>query len=227
MIFDVNTGEIHAMSSAMNDLPFLSATDFRRRVLSDGEGVAEREDRDNGDHVLNPAMRLAGEGIRLKDAAVLVPVVSYGPEARVIFTQRTTTLRKHSGQISFPGGGIDPEDRSPEDAALRETEEEIGLDRSFVETVGRLPDYISGTGFRIKPVLAVVKPGFDLTLNPTEVDEVFEVPLSFLMNPENHRRGSRMFQGKERFFYEVPYGERYIWGITAGIVRSIFERFYS
>lgn len=207
-----------------------SAADFRRRVLEDGEGVAEREDRearDVGDHILNPSVRLSGEGIRLKDAAVLVPVIDDGDEARVIFTQRTKTLRNHSGQISFPGGGIDAQDRSPEEAALRETEEEIGMSRRFIETVGRMPDYISGTGFRIKPVLAVVRPGFILTPNPAEVDEVFEVPLSFLMNPANHSRGSRMFQGRERFFYEMPYGERYIWGITAGIVRSIYERFYS
>lgn len=207
-----------------------SAADFRRRVLEDGEGVAEREDRearDIGDHILNPSVRLSGEGIRLKDAAVLVPVIDDGDEARVIFTQRTKTLRNHSGQISFPGGGIDAQDRSPEEAALRETEEEIGMSRRFVETVGRMPDYISGTGFRIKPVLAVVRRGFTLTPNPAEVDEVFEVPLSFLMNPANHSRGSRMFQGRERFFYEMPYGERHIWGITAGIVRSIYERFYS
>ncbi len=207
-----------------------SAADFRRRVLEDGEGVAEREDRearDIGDHILNPSVRLSGEGIRLKDAAVLVPVIDDGDEARVIFTQRTKTLRNHSGQISFPGGGIDAQDRSPEEAALRETEEEIGMSRRFIETVGRMPDYISGTGFRIKPVLAVVRPGFMLTPNPAEVDEVFEVPLSFLMDPANHSRGSRMFQGRERFFYEMPYGERYIWGITAGIVRSIYERFYS
>lgn len=207
-----------------------SAADFRRRVLEDGEGVAEREDRearDIGDHILNPGIRLSGDGIRLKDAAVLVPVIDDGDEARVIFTQRTKTLRNHSGQISFPGGGIDAQDRSPEEAALRETEEEIGVSRRFIETVGRMPDYISGTGFRIKPVLAVVKRGFTLTPNPAEVDEVFEVPLSFLMNPANHTRGSRMFQGRERFFYEMPYGERYIWGITAGIVRSIYERFYS
>jgi len=207
-----------------------SAADFRRRVLEDGEGVAEREDRDArdiGDHILNPSVRLSGDGIRLKDAAVLVPVIDDGDEARVIFTQRTKTLRNHSGQISFPGGRIDAQDRSPEEAALRETEEEIGMSRRFIETVGRMPDYISGTGFRIKPVLAVVRPGFTLTPNPAEVDEVFEVPLSFLMNPANHSRGSRMFQGRERFFYEMPYGERYIWGITAGIVRSIYERFYS
>jgi len=207
-----------------------SAADFRRRVLEDGAGVAEREDRearDIGDHILNPGVPISGGGIRLKDAAVLVPVIDDGDEARVVFTQRTKTLRNHSGQISFPGGGIDAQDRSPEEAALRETEEEIGMSRRFIETVGRMPDYISGTGFRIKPVLAVVRPGFTLTPNPAEVDEVFEVPLSFLMNPSNHSRGSRMFQGRERFFYEMPYGERYIWGITAGIVRSIYERFYS
>jgi len=212
------------------ELMAFSAADFRRRVLEDGEGVAEREDRearDIGDHILNPSVRLSGEGIRLKDAAVLVPVIDDGDEARVIFTQRTKTLRNHSGQISFPGGGIDAQDRSPEEAALREPEEEIGMSRRFIETVGRMPDYISGTGFRIKPVLAVVRPGFTLTPNPAEVDEVFEVPLSFLMDPANHSRGSRMFQGRERFFYEMPYGERYIWGITAGIVRSIYERFYS
>ncbi|MDQ1196259.1 8-oxo-dGTP pyrophosphatase MutT (NUDIX family) [Rhizobium sp. SORGH_AS 787] len=198
--------------------------------MEDGAGVAEREDRasqDIGDHILNPSVRLSGDGIRLKDAAVLVPVIDDGDEARVIFTQRTKTLRNHSGQISFPGGGIDAQDRSPEEAALRETEEEIGMSHRFIETVGRMPDYISGTGFRIKPVLAVVRRGFTLTPNPAEVDEVFEVPLSFLMNPANHSRGSRMFQGRERFFYEMPYGERYIWGITAGIVRSIYERFYS
>lgn len=206
------------------DVVDFSAVDFRRRVLSEREGVAERED---GDHVLNPGVRFFGEGVTLKDAAVLVPVVDYGRDARVIFTQRTSTLRKHSGQISFPGGGIDADDRSPEDAALRETEEEIGLDRRYIETVGRLPDYVSGTGFRIKPVLAVVTPGFDLTPNPAEVAEVFEVPLSFLMEPANHRQASSIFQGKERFFYEMPYGERHIWGITAGIVRRIYERFYS
>jgi 8-oxo-dGTP pyrophosphatase MutT (NUDIX family) len=208
----------------MNAFSDFSAREFRRRVFTQGEGVAEGE---HGDHMLNPGFQVSVGGLKLKDAAVLVPVVDYDGDARVIFTQRTSTLRKHSGQISFPGGGIDDEDRSPEDAALREAEEEIGLERSFVETVGRLPDYISGTGFRIKPVLSVVRPGFTLTLNPTEVDEVFEVPLSFLMDGTNHGRGSRMFQGKERFFYEMPYGERYIWGITAGIVRTIYERFYS
>jgi 8-oxo-dGTP pyrophosphatase MutT (NUDIX family) len=206
----------------VDSFPF-SADSFRSRVYRDGDGVAEAEE---GDHHLNPAVNLATSGIRFKDAAILVPVVDYGSEARVIMTQRTEKLRKHSGQISFPGGGIDPTDKTPEEAALREAEEEIGLNRRYVETVGRMPDYLTGTAFRIKPVLSVVKPGFSLVANPDEVDEIFEVPLSFLMKDENFKRGSRVFEGHERFFYEIPYGNRYIWGITAGILRSIYERFY-
>ncbi|WP_312945477.1 CoA pyrophosphatase [Agrobacterium sp.] len=210
----------------MSDVMQFSAGEFRRRVLAMNEDTFETAGV-NGDHRLNPAVRFSIDGVKLKDAAVLVPVVDDGNEARVIFTQRTSTLRKHSGQIAFPGGGIDEEDANAEIAALREAEEEIGLPRSFVEPLAVLPDYVSGTGFRIKPVLSVVKPGFDLILNPAEVDEVFEVPLSFLMNPDNHLLASRMFQGHERHFYEMPYGERYIWGITAGIVRMIYERLYA
>lgn len=145
----------------------------------------------------------------------------------MIFTKRTATLRKHSGQIAFPGGSIDPDDISPEMAAIRETEEEIGLAGSFVETVGRLPNYLASTGFRITPVLGVVSPGFALTLNPTEVDDVFEVPLSFLMDPANHTRDRRVIDGIDRHFYRVPYETRMIWGITAGIVRTLYERLYA
>ncbi|RVP44191.1 CoA pyrophosphatase, partial [Sinorhizobium meliloti] len=143
------------------------------------------------------------------------------------FTQRTSNLRKHSGQVAFPGGAVDPEDHSIEVAALREAEEEIGLDPRFVETVARLPHYMAMSGFRITPVLAVVQPGFVLEPNPEEVESVFEVPLSFLMNPRNHGRGSSHWQGAERHFYRMPYGERNIWGITAGIVRMLYERLYA
>jgi 8-oxo-dGTP pyrophosphatase MutT (NUDIX family) len=145
----------------------------------------------------------------------------------VIFTKRTATLRKHSGQIAFPGGSIDPTDISPEMAAIRETEEEIGLAGSFVETVGRLPNYLASTGFRITPVLGVVTPGFALTLNPAEVDDVFDVPLSFLMDPANHTRDRRVIDGIDRHFYRMPYETRMIWGITAGIVRTLYERLYA
>jgi len=211
----------------MSDYPLFSAGDFRRRALNQNGGPVDRAWRDHGDHLLNPTLVDFAAGLKLKDAAVLVPVVDDGDEAKVILTQRTSTMRKHSGQIAFPGGGIDPEDRSPEQAALREAEEEIGLDRSFVETLSRLPTYYAATGFRITPVLSVVRRGFEIRPNPTEVDEVFEVPLSFLMNEANHQRGSREWDGKERHFYVMPYEERNIWGITAGILRTLYERLYA
>lgn len=209
----------------MSDVVF-SAADFRRRAL---EHVAPLDQswREHGDHVLNRDSIREIEQLNLRDAAVLIGVIDDLDEARVILTQRTTKLRKHAGQIAFPGGGIDDVDGTPEVAALREAEEEIGLDRRFVETVGRLPQYLSGTGFRIQPVLAVVQPGFVITPNPDEVDSVFEVPLSFLMNPDNHQQDSRMWQGVVRHFYVMPYRERRIWGITAGIIRTLYERLYA
>ncbi|KAB1087461.1 CoA pyrophosphatase [Neorhizobium galegae] len=211
----------------MSDYPLFSAGDFRRRALNQNGGPVDHAWRDHGDHLLNPTLVDLAAGLKLKDAAVLVPVVDDGDEAKVILTQRTSTMRKHSGQIAFPGGGIDPEDRSPEQAALREAEEEIGLDRSFVETLSRLPTYYAATGFRITPVLSVVRRGFEITPNPAEVDDVFEVPLSFLMNAANHQRGSREWDGTERHFYVMPYEERNIWGITAGILRTLYERLYA
>ncbi len=211
----------------MNEFAPYSAEDFRRRALNQNGGPIDHAWRDHGDHLLNPGLVDFASGLKLKDAAVLVPVVDDGDEAKVILTQRTSTLRKHSGQIAFPGGAIDPEDVSPEQAALREAEEEIGLDRSFVEPLSRLPTYYAATGFRITPVLSLVRRGFDLKPNPTEVDDVFEVPLSFLMDEANHQRGSRVWDGHERHFYLMPYEERNIWGITAGILRTLYERLYA
>ncbi|WP_174801613.1 NUDIX domain-containing protein [Martelella limonii] len=207
--------------------PAFDASAFRERALSQNGRAPEQAWRDHGDHKLNPDLFAYYEDLDMRAAAVLVPVVDYGNEARVIFTRRTTKLRKHSGQISFPGGSIDPEDRSPEDAALRECEEEIGLDRKFVQPVARLPDYLAGSGFRITPVLSVVQPGFSLTLNPDEVDTAFEVPLGFIMDPANHAQGTTMFAGHMRQYYEIKFGEHRIWGITAGIVRTIYERLYA
>jgi 8-oxo-dGTP pyrophosphatase MutT (NUDIX family) len=204
-----------------------SAAEFRRRALHQTGGPVDLSWRDHGDHILNPEIVAQVETFKLRDAAVLVPVVDDGDEAHVIFTQRTATLRKHSGQIAFPGGKIDADDVSPEQAAMREAEEEIGLDGSFVETVGRLPNYLASTGFRIIPVLAVVQRGFELKPNPDEVDDVFEVPLSFLMNPSNHTRDRRMVDGLDRHFYRMPYETWMIWGITAGIVRTLYERLYA
>ncbi|MEZ2219880.1 CoA pyrophosphatase [Rhizobium sp. RCC_161_2] len=211
----------------MSEFPLYSAGEFRRRALNQSGGPVELAWRDHGDHALNPETILQVEGLNLRDAAVLVPVVDDGEDAKVIFTLRTSTLRKHSGQIAFPGGAIDPEDASPEMAAMREAAEEIGLADIFIEPVARLPYYLAATGFRITPILAVVKPGFELALNPTEVEDAFEVPLSFLMDPDHHVTDSMVWQGIERHFYRMPYGSHMIWGITAGIVRTLYERLYS
>ena len=177
-----------------------------------------------GDHVLNPDF--ARVEFEYRDAAVLIPVVAREPEATVILTLRTGHLSSHAGQIAFPGGKIDAGDASPAAAALREAEEEIGLAAGAVGVVGALAPYLSRTGYRIVPVVGRVEPGYGLRLNADEVAEVFEVPLAFLMNPANHRRASRVFFGKERTFYEIPFGERYIWGVSAGIIRALYEQVY-
>lgn len=211
----------------MTQYPLFSADDFRARAQDQMGLPLEEAWKAHGDHALNPLFVARAQELKLRDAAVLIPVIDDGERASVILTQRTATLRKHSGQIAFPGGSIDPEDNSPEEAALREAEEEIGLSRMFVEPVGRLPTYFTPTGFRITPVLSVVKRGFELKLNPAEVDDVFEVPLPFLMDEANHQRGSRVLDGVERHFFLMPYGERNIWGITAGILRTLYERLYA
>jgi 8-oxo-dGTP pyrophosphatase MutT (NUDIX family) len=199
-----------------------SAADFRIRV------AAERvEDGEYGDHRFNPQHRGLIPWAELRDAAVLIPVVDHGDEATVILTKRAEKLRNHSGQVAFPGGRIDPTDRSPEHAALRETMEEIGLDAGHIEVIGRIPDYVAGSGYRIAPVLGIVRPGFHLTINEHEVDAAFEVPLRFLMDPTNHKRDSRMWDDKEWFYYDMPYGGRRIWGVTAGIIRTLYERLYT
>lgn len=201
-----------------------SAADFRRRAARETGPFAGD---DYGDHRLNPDLRdlIVREGLR--DAAVLVPVVDHGDDATVILTKRNDNLRSHSGQVAFPGGAIDATDPSPEAAALRETQEEIGLSPDFIDVIGRMPDYVTGSGFRIAPVLSIVRPGFRLDPNPVEVDAVFEVPLAFLMDPANHRRESRIWQDRERFYYTMPYEERFIWGVTAGIIRTLYERLYA
>ena len=161
----------------------------------------------------------------VRPAAVLIPVVDHR-EPTVLLTQRSPHLSSHAGQISFPGGKIDATDASPLDAALREAEEEVGLKRDFIEPIGYLDLYGTAFGFRILPTVARVKPGFKLTINEGEVVDAFEVPLAFLMNPENHQIHSKEFRGMERSYYAMPFAERYIWGATAGILRVLYERIY-
>jgi 8-oxo-dGTP pyrophosphatase MutT (NUDIX family) len=181
-----------------------------------------------GDHDLNPdALSWIEPGQTFRDAAVLVPLVDRGDELQVLFTQRTHTLPTHAGQISFPGGKIDEGDKTPLAAALRETHEETGIAPEFVDVVGYLDGYLTGTGYCITPVVAVVRNGFALVPEPGEVAEIFEVPLKFLMDPSNHQTDSRVWRGKRRFFYAMPYDGRYIWGATAGILRNLFERLYA
>jgi 8-oxo-dGTP pyrophosphatase MutT (NUDIX family) len=175
-----------------------------------------------------PGLFEPGDGRRLLPrepvpAAVLMPLVER-PDLTVLFTQRATQLRNHAGQISFPGGRIETTDRSPAAAALREACEEIGLDRRFVSVIGYLPDHVVITGFRITPVVAFVQPGFELALASQEVEDTFEVPLGYLFDPANHRlRRRASVAGDEVEFREIPFGERSIWGATAGMLHTLYR----
>src|SRR5690242_12075514 len=178
-----------------------------------------------GDHDADPVMKKIAEVRPIRPAAVLVPIVAHA-EPTVLLTQRAQHLPDHPGQVSFPGGKIEKDDADPCASALREAEEEIGLDRTHVEPLGYLDLYMTTLGYRIVPVIARVKPGFSLKLNVSEVDATFEVPLSFLMDQNNVQRHSREWQGMTRHYYAFTFGERYIWGVTAGILRNLHERIY-
>lgn len=158
-------------------------------------------------------------------ASVLMPLVARGDGLTLLLTQRTAHLNDHAGQISLPGGRVDEADTSIVETALRETEEEVGLHRRHIEVLGTLPDYFTGTGYRVTPVVSLVRPPFDLRADPFEVAEIFEVPLAFLMNGVNHQR--RMIElpdgGGQRMFYAMPYERFFIWGATAGMLRNLFH----
>lgn len=170
-------------------------------------------------------------------AAVLMPIVLRGPQGsdpHLLLTQRTRHLSSHAGQIAFPGGKVDEDDTSIEHTALREAEEEVGLSPQFVEILGTLPSYVTGTSFHITPVVGLVSPDHSITPNPHEVDAVFEIPLAFLMNPANHRYHQWDREGVSRQWYSMPYletssdpatapTERYIWGATAGMIRNFYR----
>jgi 8-oxo-dGTP pyrophosphatase MutT (NUDIX family) len=156
-------------------------------------------------------------------AAVLVPIVDRPSGLSVIFTQRTSHLKAHSGQVSFPGGRAEPSDPTPEFTALREANEEIGLQMERVEVLARLPEYLTRTGFRVTPVVGLITPPFDLVPDPREVEEVFEVPLAYLLDPSNHARETRELQGRTVGYYVVRYESRTIWGATAGMLMSLYR----
>ncbi len=177
----------------------------------------------SGDQGTDRMLQIVAREQPIRPAAVLIPVVEHA-QPTVLLTQRAAHLNDHAGQISFPGGKIDATDASPLDAALREAEEEIGLSRQFIDPIGYLDLYATGFGFRILPTVARVKPGFRLRINQAEVDDAFEVPLAFLMDPVNHQVHSKEFRGIERSYYAMPFEERYIWGATAGILRVLYER---
>jgi 8-oxo-dGTP pyrophosphatase MutT (NUDIX family) len=158
----------------------------------------------------------------IRPAAVLIPVLRRDEGLTVLFTKRTAHLHDHAGQISFPGGRAEPEDPDLETTALREAAEEIGLQAERVEVLGRLHEYITVTGYRVTPVVALVDVPVELKLDAFEVAEVFEVPLAFLLDPRNHQRNSVMWEGRERQYYAFPYGRHYIWGATAGMLMNLY-----
>jgi 8-oxo-dGTP pyrophosphatase MutT (NUDIX family) len=173
-----------------------------------------------GDHDLNPGMVPVTV---LREAAVLVPIVERPEGLTMMLTQRTDHLDHHPGQISFPGGHIEDNDASPEDAALREAEEEVGLERTHVEIIGRLDQYVTRTGFSITPIVGLIDPSHSVSADEFEVADIFEVPLAFLLDANNHRRDSRIYKGTKREFYAMPFGDYYIWGATAGMIRNLYD----
>ena len=182
-------------------------------------------DWNRSDDDMNERARMIPDGVVTKAASVLIPIILREAGPSVMLTQRTAHLSSHAGQIAFPGGRQD-DDESALDAALREAMEETGLKSKFVSPLGYLDGYLTITQFMVTPVVALVREGFDLQAHAHEVDDIFEVPLSFLMNPENCKTQSREWKGMVRHFYVYPHGERYIWGATAGMIKNLYDRLY-
>lgn len=182
-----------------------------------------------GDHAVDfpgsksRARKFANGELVARPAAVLVPLVLRDDDLHVILTRRTDHLHDHAGQISFPGGRKEEDDRDLEETALRETEEEIGLDRGRVDLIGRLEDYYTVTGYQVTPVVGIVSPPFDIRPDPFEVAEVFEVPLPFILDPANQKLQTVMFEGEKRRYFAIPYQQYYIWGATAGMLINFSE----
>lgn len=200
--------------------------DLKRRVdtakIADPLGL---ETAVHGDRFIDPSIE-EFQPDEYRDAAVLVPVFEKDREPHVLMTVRTAHLSKHAGQVAFPGGRMDEGENSPLITALRETEEEIGLAADFIDPMGMFAPYLSVSGYRIVPVIAQVRAGFTLKANPHEVESIFDVPWSFLMSAENHTREQRDWKGKTRTYFSMTWKNQYIWGVTAGIIRSLHSHLY-
>ncbi len=200
----------------------LTEAGLRARFLEDKVWTCELTD-ENRAALSSQGAASAGRGHTPTPAAVLIPVVAHSDHLSILLTQRTQHLHDHPGQISFPGGRTDPIDLSPEATALREAHEEIGLPPEQVEVLGRLPNYLTITGYQVTPVVSLVTPGHPYQVDEFEVAEIFEVPLSFLMNPHHHEHRLWVSPQGYRRFYAMPYENKFIWGATAGMLRNLYH----
>jgi 8-oxo-dGTP pyrophosphatase MutT (NUDIX family) len=223
-IFDPREVPILSRDSHMPavELSLLTPDALRLRFTQEKQWEAEVTDENRAALAREGSVK-AGRGNDLTPAAVLIPLIIYENELKILLTQRTAHLHDHPGQISFPGGRSDPEDTSAIDTALREAEEEIGLPASRVEVLGSLPHYLTITGYQVTPVVSLVDAGHFYKPDEFEVADIFEVPMSYLMNPHHHEQ--RVWQSPQgyRRFYAMPYENKFIWGATAGMLRNLYH----
>jgi 8-oxo-dGTP pyrophosphatase MutT (NUDIX family) len=222
--FNAEAIPIHEVCSSDKkiDPEFLEPDGLRRRLQYPPEWQPEITDENR--HVIAADIIARRQAVgKVTKAAVLIPLLLKEGGLSVLLTQRTNHLRDHAGQISFPGGRMDPEDLGPNDTALRESQEEIGLDPQRVEIIGHLPQYLTVSGYSVTPVVGLVQPQAEYVLDDFEVADVFEVPLNFLLDPANHQ--VRLWQSEQggRRFYSMPYEGRFIWGATAGMLRNLYH----
>jgi 8-oxo-dGTP pyrophosphatase MutT (NUDIX family) len=223
-IFDPREVPIVSRDSHMPavELSLLTPDALRLRFTQEKQWEAEVTD-ENRAALAREGSFKAGRGNELTPAAVLIPLIIYEYELKILLTQRTAHLHDHPGQISFPGGRSDSEDISAVDTALREAEEEIGLPSDRVEVLGSLPHYLTITGYQVTPVVSLVVAGHAYEPDEFEVADIFEVPMAYLMNPHHHEQ--RMWQSPQgyRRFYAIPYENKFIWGATAGMLRNLYH----